>query len=76
MSEPGCPNLSEPEMIQKFGQPKPDPNLNSDMTDCPNFNSDKNFVTVSGFFWVGQIQVIGSGRFWPALNVVGIILKS
>ena len=50
MSEPCCPNLSEREMIQKFGQPEPDPDLNSDMTDCPNCKSGQKIYDRTRFF--------------------------
>ena len=43
MSEPDCPNLSEPEIVQKSGQPEPDPDLNSDMTGCPNLKFGHKF---------------------------------
>ena len=70
MSELGCPNLSEPEMIQKFGQLEPDPGLNSDMTDRPNFKFGQKFYDRTRFFRIGQIRVIGSDRFLPALNIL------
>ena len=45
-----CPNLSEPEMIQNFEQPKPDSDLNSDMIDCPNFKFGQKFYDRTRFF--------------------------
>jgi len=53
-------------MIQKFGQPEPDPDLNSDMTDCPNFKFGQNFYDRTLFF---------PGRTNPA-NRVGRIFAS
>ena len=57
-------------MIQKFGQPEPDPDLNSDMTDCPNFKFGQKFYDCTRFFQVGQIRVIGLDVFLPALRKV------
>jgi len=55
-------------MIQKFGQSEPDPDLNSDMTDYPNFKFEQKFCDCTRFFPVQTNPGNRIGRIFASPN--------